>query len=187
MTSGAPAAMPARNGCRSASSWARERWTVADPKSVLTVAPPSPGKCLSVGATPPARQPPTAAVTSRRGRGGIASRTGAPAIAAPLIGTSATGASETLTPWESSERAAARASAPALCAAPWAGCERSGGAHGRMRIVAALLVDADDRLQRAAGAAQRPGQRRQLLRAGRRCRGRGSRRPPAASAIACVT
>src|SRR3954454_23271231 len=122
MTIGTLAAIAALNGPRSASVGAPPR-IVAEPRSVLTVAPPSPGKCLTVGLTPPASQPPIAArvaVTTRFG----SRENSRPAIAAPSTeGTSATGARLTLIPAARSATAAALASRPGTC-------EPAGGVGG---------------------------------------------------------
>ncbi len=93
-----------------------------------------PGKCFAVGATRPARQPRTdAAIASAAAWKSV--ENARPASAAPgTLATSPTGASVTLIPVARSARAAARASSPTAPAAAWAGWERSGGAHGRIRM-----------------------------------------------------
>ena len=126
---------PRANGGRSiASSCARERSIVGRAVVGVEVAPPRPGKCLAVAATPPARQP-------RDGGGHRVARprpgsleNARPASAAPAtLGTSPTGARLTVIPAARSARAAARASrahrarggllrARTRPAAPRAGC-----------------------------------------------------------------
>src|SRR3954469_11417703 len=129
MISGTFAAIAALKGARSAGVGAPPA-IVADPRSVFTVAPPRPGKCLTVGLTPPASQPPIAA------RVAVATRCGSrensrPLIAAPSTdGTSATGASDTLIPTRRSATAAALASRPGTCRLAGA----VGGAHSTLRI-----------------------------------------------------
>ncbi len=127
--------MPERNGTRSSSRiCCALRRIVAGPSSVLTVAPPSPGKCLIVGATSPARQPRTDSATCWPAAPNSVAKA-RPASAAPgTLATSATGASDTLIPVARSAFAAASASSRTVPAAAWAACERSGGAQGRIRM-----------------------------------------------------
>ena len=127
--------MAAANGGRStASSSARERVIVAGPSSVFTVAPPSPGKCLAVGATPPARQPRTASAIAAAAVSGSSENAREPRAAPATVGTSPTGASVTVIPARRSSRAAARASLRTVSAACCCGADAAGGAQGRMRI-----------------------------------------------------
>ena len=94
------------------------------------VAPPSPGKCFAVAATPPARQPSTAAFVAAAAVAGSVENA-RPAIADPLpVGTSATGARATLSPCALSAWAAAFASRPGTCRA----CPTAGGAHSIRRM-----------------------------------------------------
>ena len=81
---------------------------MAGPSSVFTVAPPRPGKCFTVAATPASRRPRTEA----RVRAAIPRSSPANervAITEPGRGTSATGARFTLMPAARSCRPAARA------------------------------------------------------------------------------
>src|SRR6476620_4392669 len=129
MINGTPAAIAALNGARSPAVGAPPP-TVAEPLSVLTVAPPSPGKCFAVGATPPAIQPETAALVAAAARLGSDENAREASAVSELVGTSATGASVTLIPARLSACAAALASAPGCCA----DCGFAGGAQTTLRI-----------------------------------------------------
>ena len=110
------------------------RLIVAGPSSVFTVAPPRPGKCLTVVATPrlvPAARSPRPR-RSAAASGSLENAREASA-APPTLGTSATGASVTLTPAARRSRPAASASARTVPAAAWSPAARSGPAHGRIR------------------------------------------------------
>ena len=167
MTSGTLAAIAALNGREVGAQWARRRGSWPSRWSVLTVAPPRPGKCLAVGcdaARPASRS--TAALASR-----VATRAGSrensrPPIAAPStrrhVGDRrerdvdpARRAAPARPPWRRG---------PGTCPA----CAAAGGAQRHVADHAALLVGADDRRRaaRPAGLAQRRRQRAQLLRRG---------------------
>ena len=101
---------------------------------MLTVAPPRPGKCLTVVATPPSCQPATDSATAAIAAVGSAVNARLVMTDPSTLGMSATGPSVTLMP-------AARRSRPPACessrTAPnacWAGAARSGAAHGTVRI-----------------------------------------------------
>src|SRR4051812_7407095 len=106
--------MPARKGARSARSAAAERGTVTCRKSVLAVAAPRPGKCLSVGATRPARQPRTAAATAAAAAGAREPKDRLATADLDPAATSATGARATVTPAWRRSREPARAVAPTV-------------------------------------------------------------------------
>ena len=135
---------------------------VAEPKSVLVVAPPSPGKCLAVAATPPRRQPSTAARVARAACCGSLENARLASAVPGWVGTSATGASVTLMPAAFRRLAAASASRPGSCD----GLRIRRRRPGDVADHAALLVGAHDR-RRARGAARRVEglrERAQLLR-----------------------
>ena len=134
ITNSVPMSTAITNGWRSSSSWSRVRSITAGPSSVLTVAPPRPGKCLTVVATPPSCQPPIDSATAAVAASGSVVKARS-AIAAPsTVGMSATGASVTETPAARRSRPAASESSRTVPQACCSGAARSGSAHGTMRI-----------------------------------------------------
>src|SRR6476469_9535148 len=87
-----------RYGAYARRSALRRRRTVADAKSVLAGAAPRPGKCLSVGATPPAARPEAKAHARARTAPTVLPNARSPRKFPGTLGTSATGARSTLTP-----------------------------------------------------------------------------------------
>ena len=133
------------------------RGRVAGPSSVFTVAPPSPGKCFAVAATPAVAQPAhRRRACAPRSRARLPRTRGWPSPS-PGAGTSATGARFTFTPARAKlpRRAGARHGARSA-GGPWNGwlAARARVAHGP--DVAALLVHHHERpAARGAAAATR--------------------------------
>jgi hypothetical protein len=106
---------------------------VVEARSVLTVVAPRPGKCLTVVATPPSCQPAIASVTAPATAAGSVANARLASAAPATLGTSATGASVTLTPVAFMYRAAVAAPSWTVCVASCSPADSSGPAHESVR------------------------------------------------------
>src|SRR5918992_776111 len=151
MIRGAPASTAARNGTRSSSS---DPVTVADASSVFACAPPRPGKCLGVAATPAARMPSTEGRVRGAMPAGSPSKARKPITGAGPGGTSATGVRFTFTPMALSWRAASRAARPTAAGSPCSGRPAAGPAQLTVRMSPPSWAT----ITRASPPLHRPGQ-----------------------------